>query len=139
MNSMVFWSGMGRDAAEAFATSKDRNTLEMLVGNNWKQFQNPSGGCWDNWGAAIAGFWDLASQACAEASRGEVYVYMLPQRDVDQQQNDPSRGHCRTCWYRREKPALIAGLGSKVTQITKFLTTSQSQSAGQINNMGDKI
>lgn len=136
---MVFWSGMGPEAAAAFAKSKGRYTMEMLVGDNWKEFQKPSGGHWPSWAAAVAGFWDLISQACARASRGEVLVYMLPQGDLDQQQDDPSRGNCGTCWYRKEKPALIAGLGRRVTQITKFLTTNKSQSAGQIYKMADKI
>ena len=139
---MVFWSGTGQPESVSFAKSKGRYTLEMLIGDKWQYYQKvkAQGGYWPNWDAAIAGFWDIASQACARASRGEVYVYMLPQKDVDQQQEDPTRGNCRTCWFRKEKPALLVNLkAGKVHQITKYLTTYPSKGAGQITSMADKM
>lgn len=138
-NGMVFWSGTGIEPSQDFARSKGRNTLEMLIGDNWSHFQTDidNGGYWQNWDAAVAGFWNLASEACAQASTGEVYVLMTPDREAAQQQSDPTRSTCGTCWYLKEKPALLTN--SRVTLITKYLTTSNGNSVGQIRTMGDKI
>lgn len=91
----------------------------------------------------MAGFWDLASQACAEASTGIVYVYMTPDRDADQRNQftpDMSRPQCTTCWFRKEKPALINNLRAKrVTQIVKYHPPSPGTVAGNIVTMNDKF
>lgn len=138
MDKMVFWSGTGMDDSIKFARSYHRYTLEMLIGDHWKEYQSgDANGYWKSWPAAIAGFWDLASEACAEASKGEVFVYLKGQNDVDQQQ-DPTNGNCGTCWYRQEKPALLKNLGRQVTQITKYLVANPKKSAGQITSMSDK-
>ena len=137
MSGMVYWSGTGPDAAEAFAKSKGRQTLEMLIGDNWLEYQNellPSGKLW-----AKDEFWDPASAACAEASTGEVYVLLTFARDIEQQQSDPTNSKCDSCWYQQEKPNLISGLGGRITKITKYLTISDGLPVGQITSMGDKI
>jgi len=114
MNAMVFWSGTGQPDSVTFANAKSRNSLEILIGDKWERFQKDkslsSEAYWNTWDDAVAGFWDLASQACAEASTGIVYVYITPDRDADQRNQftpDMSRPQCMTCWFRKEKPALI--------------------------------
>ena len=134
MDRLCFWSGTGEGAARDFATSKGRYTLEMLVGDKWKEYQN-----WNTWAESVEKFWNPISQACADAAHGEVFVYLTPQTDVDQQQDDPTRGNCKSCWYQKEKPILVSHLGSKVAQITKYLTTNQRTDAGLITSMGSKV
>ena len=137
--SMVFWSGVGDQPARAFARANNRNTLEMLIGDKWTEFQKPKsdGGVWDSWEDAIAGFWDLASKACANFASGEVYVYM-----TEEVMDDQTRPTCGKCWYREEKPALIAGLGTgRVTRVPKYRSpwTPGQPSVGDITRMDNKI
>lgn len=134
---MVFWSGVGDPAARDFAKSKGRNTLEMLIGDRWAEFQKPiaeGGSKWNSWEDTIAGFWDLAAAACANFATGEVWVYMT--KDV---MDDQTRPNCPKCWYREEKPRLIEGLNNgRITKITKYSSPSK-EAAGDITAMNNKI
>jgi hypothetical protein len=74
---LVFFSGVGAAESQDFARATGRQTLEMIIGNTWSHYQGvrADGGFWPDWPAAIAGFWDPASRACAQYATGEVFFY----------------------------------------------------------------
>ncbi|KAH8648736.1 hypothetical protein BGZ60DRAFT_534877 [Tricladium varicosporioides] len=122
---LVFWSGVGIAESQEFARATGRQTLEMILGKAWKRYQGiqAEGGHWPDWPAAITGFWDPAFQACAQYATGEVFFYST--RDVLEDQTRPT---CPKCWYRKEKPALIASMNSQDHKVP----------VGYINTMSDK-
>jgi len=140
--NVVFWSGTGDAEAERFARANGRKTLEMVVGDNWKQFQSAQGdtnGYWSSWDQCVQQFWIPASRAFARFVYGDVFFYATTERLVDQ-----TRPDCSTCWFNVEKPILIASKESnanpKVTLIQKFQApwTAGQGSIGVINTMADK-
>ena len=140
---MVFWSGTGQDDADAFARSKGRVTLNILLKDTWREFQSykakDSHFHWDTWPQAVAGFWDPLSAAAARASVDEVYVLMSPAYNNEQMGEDNSN-KCATCWYRMEKPTLVSRLASgRISKISKWLTPLPGTPAGQVVTMWDKI
>lgn len=135
---MVFWSGVDEAAARDFAKTVGRNTLEMLIGDRWAEFQKhmaKGGSRWHSWNEAVAGFWDLAAAACADFATGEVYVYMT--REAMIEQTDPV---CEKCWYREEKPRLIRGLNDgRISRIVKYVAPWRvgEPSIGKITTMNE--
>jgi hypothetical protein len=98
LGKLVFWSGVGIAESQRFAKANGCQILEMILGNNWQQFQGVQPqGYWPNWPTAIANFWDLASQACAEYATGEAFSYAP--REVAKDQTRPT---CPKCWSTQQ-------------------------------------
>ncbi|PMD64912.1 uncharacterized protein K444DRAFT_705598 [Hyaloscypha bicolor E] len=138
---LVFFSGVGAAESQDFARATGRQTLEMIIGNTWSHYQGvrADGGFWPDWPAAIAGFWDPASRACAQYATGEVFFYSS--REV---LDDQTRPNCPKCWYRVEKPELIASMHARytprVTSIAKYTYPYRDNKGpvGYIQTMSDK-
>ncbi|KPM35162.1 hypothetical protein AK830_g11414 [Neonectria ditissima] len=94
----------------------------MLIGDTWEYFQSDiaHGGHWLTFGDAVDNFWDPASKTLAELAIDAVDAFFTPERAEEQK-----HPWCKRCWYRIEKPVLIASLKStnnpKVTEIRKYL------------------
>jgi len=139
-NNLVFWSGVGVQNSQNFAQSHGRQTLEMIVGRNWELYQTDRAhqGYWASWDDAVNNFWNPISRACAQYATGEVYFFAT--RELLQDQTRPS---CPKCWYREEKPALVASLQSsntlRVTKISKYAYPDRQDkpSIGEIRSMSD--
>jgi hypothetical protein len=138
---LVFWSGVGITESQEFARARGGQTLEMILDKTWTHYQGvrADGGYWPDWPAAIAGFWDPASRACAQYATGEVFFY-----STGEVLDDQTRPHCPKCWYRVEKPELIASMHARhtprVTRIAKYIYPyrDNKEPVGYIQTMSDK-
>lgn len=118
----VFWSGKNMNAAQQWAASVGKTTLEQTEGgkylNSLDLFKNmPS--------EQAAQVWDIASKRFAEGASGTSYVFSTKAVKIS-----PYTGQPRT-WWRIEKPALIDN--AKVTGVVRMKVDGTPAKNGHIS------
>jgi len=105
----VFWSGGNMKAAQAWASSTGRTTLEQTAGGNYLVSLDLFANLKPHEAAAI---WDVASQRFADGASGQLHVFSTKAKMMS-----PYTGLPRT-WWRIEKPALLRN--PNVTGVTRM-------------------